>query len=187
MAYVALTCRWVICGVFLAAALTKVRNRASWEAFVSAVSELVPMGAAPLGALVVGVELAVAVLVALPATVTAGLLLATGTLVAFSIAIWSALRRGVAVACRCFGWSDAPVSQAHLVRNGVLIVLAVVGLVAGQAAGGAVLHPAGIAVGVAAALVLIVLVTTVDDLAWLLLRRGDAAEAHARVSPSGRA
>ena len=169
MEYVALACRWVICGVFLAAALSKVRNRGAWTAFLSAVSQLVPPAPSmPLGVLVVGVELAVAVLVALPPTVGAGLALAAGMLVVFSLAIWSALRRGVAVTCRCFGWSDAPVSRAHLWRNGALVAVAVTGLAARQAAAGVAPHPAGVAVSLAAALVLIVVVTFADDLAWLV-------------------
>jgi hypothetical protein len=179
MAYVALTCRWVVVGVFLVAALTKVRNRASRDAFLSAVAELVPAAApGPLGVLVIGIEFTVAVLVALPWTVIPGLVLAVGTLVAFGIAIWSALRRGVTVACRCFGWSDAPVTWAHLVRNGALVAVAVVGLVARHAAGGAAPHPAGITVSLAAAFVLVVMVTALDDLAWLL---------SSRTSSSGRA
>lgn len=178
MAYVALTCRWVVVGVFLVAALTKMRSRASRDAFLAAVAELVPAAAPrPLGVLVIGIEFAVAVLVALPWTVVPGLVLALGTLVAFSIAIWSALRRGVTVACRCFGWSDAPVTRAHLARNGSLVATAVVGLVARQAAGGAALHPAGIAVSLAAAFVLVVMVTSLDDLAWLVSRTSSSGRA----------
>jgi hypothetical protein len=188
MAYVELACRWVIVGVFLVAALTKVRSRASRDAFLSAVAALVPAAApGPLGVLVVGIELAVAVLVALPWTVIPGLALAAGTLIVFGIAVWSALRRGVTVPCRCFGWSDAPVSRTHLVRNGVLVAIAATGLVARQAAtavggaavaGAAAPHAAGVAVSLAAAFVLVVVVTSLDDLAWLFL---------GRTSPSGRA
>lgn len=168
MEYVALACRWAISGVFLAAAVSKIRSAPVREAFLSAVSALVPaVRSAPLGVFVVGVELAVAVLVALPWTTTVGLGLAVGTLIAFSIAILLGLRRGVSVACRCFGWSDAPVSQAHLVRNGALVGIALLGWVTHLAAAGAALHPGGVAVSLAATVVLIVAVTSVDDLAWL--------------------
>jgi hypothetical protein len=91
MEYVALACRCVIGTVFLVAAASKLRSRSSREAFLIAVSALAPGGrSAPLGFVVIGVELAAVVLIGLPATAVPGLALAAGTLVAFSTALWRA-------------------------------------------------------------------------------------------------
>ena len=171
MAYVALACRWAICGVFLAAALSKCRSRSSRAAFLSSLAALAPgVKAAPLGVLVIVVELAVALLVTLPATAAVGLGLAGAALVAFSVAIGSGLRRGVTVACRCFGWSAAPVSRVHLVRNGVLLAIVLAGALTARAAGAAAPHAAGLALSLAAALVVVVLILSSDDLAWVFSR-----------------
>lgn len=50
-------------------------------------------------------------------------------LLAFSALIVNALARGRRPPCACFGaWSAKPIGAGHLVRNGVLIVLAVVAM-----------------------------------------------------------
>jgi uncharacterized membrane protein YphA (DoxX/SURF4 family) len=50
-------------------------------------------------------------------------------LVAFTALIGLRLAEGKRPACACFGaWSATPIGPMHLVRNGVLIVLAVVAL-----------------------------------------------------------
>ncbi|WP_433371898.1 hypothetical protein [Streptosporangium sp. CA-115845] len=70
------------------------------------------------------------------------------------------------VSCACFGWSDAPVSRAHLVRNAVLMTVAVAGAVAHIGAG-ADLLPGGAVIAVAAAAVIVVGILFTDDLASL--------------------
>ena len=52
-------------------------------------------------------------------------------LVVFTVLIGVASSQGRHPPCACFGaWSAKPIGPGHLVRNGVLIVLGVVSLVA---------------------------------------------------------
>jgi hypothetical protein len=74
-------------------------------------------------------ESAVAVMVAVggPALVP-GFLLAAGLLVVFSVALVLALRRGVRVACNCFGPAERSLSPYDVVRNLLLIGCSLVGV-----------------------------------------------------------
>ena len=55
--------------------------------------------------------------------------LAIALLIAFSALLIARLREGRRPPCACFGaWSASPIGARHLVRNGVLTVLAVVAL-----------------------------------------------------------
>jgi hypothetical protein len=62
-----------------------------------------------------------------------GFVLAACMLVGFSAAIGVALKRGEQVACRCFGSSGPGVGPEHIVRNGILVGVAVVGALNGLA------------------------------------------------------
>ncbi|MEU8251407.1 MauE/DoxX family redox-associated membrane protein [Nonomuraea sp. NPDC048916] len=166
--YVALACRCLIGAVFLISAVSKVRDRSSREAFARTLSALVPaVGSVRLGYLVVAVELLIAIAVALPVTAVWGLGAAAGALMAFSAALWLALRRSVTVSCGCFGWSDTPVSRVHLVRNAVLVASALAGATTHVVAGDTTLLPGGVVVAVGAALVVFIGVVFTDDLASL--------------------
>jgi len=71
-----------------------------------------------------------AVLVVQVARVAAAVV-ALCVLVAFTALIVRRLAEGQHPPCACFGaWSAAPLSWSHVVRNAVLIVLAVVAIVA---------------------------------------------------------
>ena len=77
-------------------------------------------------------------------------LAAAGLLVAFTAAVAVRLARGQAVACGCFGeTSPEPVGADTLVRNGVLVVVAVAAVVTGGRPGGPVSAVAGAALGLA--------------------------------------
>ena len=57
---------------------------------------------------------------------------AVALLVAFTVVVARALVAGRRPVCACFGaWSQRPIGRATLVRNGVLLVLAVVAALAG--------------------------------------------------------
>lgn len=75
-------------------------------------------------------EAAVVVLLAVPATRTAGFVAAAALLAVLTAGIAVVLARGTTAPCRCFGASATPLSARHLVRNGVLVVVAVLGLAA---------------------------------------------------------
>lgn len=135
--------------VFGVAAVGKLAGRARLAEFAAS---LAPLGRSPVGWLPVAagtavVELAVAGLVAFPATSRLGLGLATAVLLVFCAAIARSMRAGRRVTCRCFGRAGAVLGRAHLVRNALLA--------AGTAAAAAVPPgPAlGLDTGAAAALV----------------------------------
>lgn len=134
MAYLILGCRLVVAGIFLVSLISKIRNRAQYREFVVATAALTGTRAPVTGrlaGLTVAAEGAVVLLTALPVTATAGLLLAVAVLGAFTYALVRVVRRNRVVTCRCFGSSAAPVGWPQVLRNVVLILVAVTGLVAG--------------------------------------------------------
>ena len=158
--------------VFLVSAISKIRSRTSWAAFLESTAALLPAGAAPVRPAawtVVTLEFAAAAL--LPWTPAFGLGLGAALLAAFAVATAKAVRRGHRAPCRCFGASSRPLDAGHVVRNGLLATLAAAGTagaLAGPADTGgdliATLHPAGIAVAAVAATMLATLVIFGDDI-----------------------
>lgn len=123
--------------VFAAAVLGKIRNAVSFRAFRHAVATLGRVPAARAGVLAAGIVFAEAATVPLlavpwpdgdrlPAVI--GLLTVIGLLASFTYAVARALRAGTRVACRCFGTSASPVGPPQLMRNVVLLVVAVTAL-----------------------------------------------------------
>ncbi|MEU6425970.1 MauE/DoxX family redox-associated membrane protein [Microbispora sp. NPDC046973] len=175
MAYLFAFCRLLTGIVFLMSAVSKLRGRAAYEEFTVATRALVRLPARPVAALVVGAEAAVAPLLAWRPTVLAGFCVALGLLVAFTVAIGVALRRGRRVPCRCFGASAVPVGPGHMARNAVLTVAAAAGAI--QAGTGAVhagtgvalagLGPAGLAAVALAAGAAAVLLSAIGEIAGL--------------------
>jgi hypothetical protein len=166
MGYAAFGCRALLAAVFAVAVASKLRGAA---AFVDATHRLLPARwadlARPLAAGTAGTELAVLALLVPPATVRWGCALAAAVLAAFTVAVWSALRRGERAPCRCLGATTAPLSRRHLARNGLLGAAALTGALV--PAGGAT--PAGSVLAVAVGLVVAVLVVRLDDLVELFL------------------
>jgi hypothetical protein len=76
------------------------------------------------------------------------------------------VRRKQSIPCRCFGASTTPLSLRHIVRNAVLIAIAVLGAVATIGSAAAQL-PVAIMAGVVGA-VLGMLVAAMDDLMALV-------------------
>jgi uncharacterized membrane protein YphA (DoxX/SURF4 family) len=73
--------------------------------------------------LAIGASLAAGAIRPIPA------LAAIVMLLAFSVLLVLRIREGRRPACACFGaWSERPIGPAHLARNAVLLVLAVVSL-----------------------------------------------------------
>ncbi|GAA2216076.1 methylamine utilization protein MauE [Nonomuraea monospora] len=172
MEYVALAARCALGIVFLAAVAGKVRGREAFEAFRRSVPALVPLprGRVPaaLPATVVAVETATVLLLTMEFTAPAGLGLAGAVLLAFSLGIRYALRSGSRAPCNCFSTSSAPLSRRHLVRNAVLIAVAVTGLAASSTQAGTQAHPAGAVLALAAGGLIALFAVFTDDLADLL-------------------
>lgn len=124
-------------------------------------------------------------LLAARVTEMAGLALAASLLTAFSVGIAVSARQGPPVPCRCFGPSETPFGYRHVVRNSLLIAVAVTGGLAATPGGSSELHPAAIVVAVAAACVA-ALVIRVDDLVDLFAGPPAAARV-GRRDPRARA
>ncbi|EOD65073.1 MauE/DoxX family redox-associated membrane protein [Amycolatopsis vancoresmycina] len=156
----------LIAVVFAASSVSKLRD---FRGFARSVPVLVPMPAGwvtPVSVVVVAAEAGSAVLVAVPATATAGFLLASALLLAFTVAIAASLRRGRPAPCRCFGVSETPVGPRHLVRNSVLLALTLLGALAP----GPLPPLAGAVVAFGAGVVVAVLVIAMDDIAVVFAR-----------------
>lgn len=125
MGALALGARIVLAVAFFVAAVAKLANR---QRVVAQMDDILGPRAAPTAAVVVPsveIGLAVALLFATESALPAWL--ATGVLLVFTaVLIWAQARR---VPCPCFGGgaSARPVGPAAIVRNGVLLGLAVVG------------------------------------------------------------
>ncbi len=177
MDYVTLAVRCLIGFTFGTAAISKLRGRTAHTEFVVATATLLSAllagrtprwsAARSLAAVVVGAELAIVVLLVFPATASLGFCLAAALLVAFCLAIASAIRGGVRAACHCFGASSAPVGRTHLVRNGLLLVASLAGWGLGTGGVGR-LEPVGVVVAAASGLVLAAALARLDDLVALL-------------------
>ena len=180
MVYAALICRTVVGLVFAVSAFSKLRNGTAYREFASWLAS-VPVPLARKRALppvLAGAEAATVVLVAVPATAVAGLVLAVLTLAALTAGTAVAVRRGARVTCQCFGPSRTELAPHHVVRNGFLLVLALAGLaVAGAfSAGAADLRPAAIGLSLWAAVALATFVVFLDDVVFLVGGdRGDRA------------
>lgn len=131
MWYVELSCRVLLGAVFVVAVAGKLRDV---TAFIDATRRLLPPRLAgqdrTLAFGVIGTELLVLALLAHPDTIRFGFSLAGAVLAAFSVAIAAALRRGEHTPCRCLGASTAPLGGRHVVRNGLLVAIALLGVLA---------------------------------------------------------
>ncbi|WP_244224336.1 MauE/DoxX family redox-associated membrane protein [Corallococcus sicarius] len=159
-------CRLLLAVVFALAAGSKARSRESFKDFTRTLGSFgVPkaLAGAPLAAAVVLAE-ALCVLLLLAAA-PAGYALALMLLGGFTLGLVRAWRGAAPVSCRCFGASATPVGPGHLVRNGLLLSVGVLGAL-GHQAGPAPLEAALLAgaVGGLAG----VFVTRWDDLVFLL-------------------
>lgn len=150
MSELAAAAAWLLGGVLAWAAVAKLRDPDGTAATFTQLGLPAP-GA--LGRLVPGAELATAaLLVAVPALgATAAVVLLSG----FTALLASVVRGGESVACGCFGSSAAePVTGRDLLRNAALLATAVLAL---ASPGGVPSLPAVLAVGAAAATVVMAL------------------------------
>lgn len=186
MVYAALICRTLVGLVFTVSAFSKLRNGTAYREFASWLASVpVPLARNRfLPPVLAGAEAATVVLVAVPATAAAGLVLAVLTMAALTAGTAVAVRRGARVTCQCFGPSRTELASHHVLRNGFLLVLAVVGLaVVGAFSADAVApRPAGIGLSLWTAVVLATFVVFLDDVVFLVGR--DSADRAKRVGLS---
>jgi len=168
--YLAMACRALLFGVFLCSLIGKLHSPAAYSSFVASAAELLGRprrGVAVVAAGTVIAEAAVTVLVLISVTAPIGLALAAALLVAFSVAVAMALRRGQRAPCRCFGASQTPLGLPHVARNTLLVVACLGGLVATTAMTDVSPRPAGVAMALAVAAVVLPFILRLDDLVAL--------------------
>lgn len=181
LSYVGLALRCFIGGTFAVAVLTKIFSKASATEFALAVNTFgrfrLRAVSRAVAVLVVVLE-AVTVALLVPAgTATSGFALACVLLVAFTIVVLAAIRRGVHQPCRCFGRTASDTGPANVVRNLTLLCGALAGLMITAVHGAATsgLDPLGIALAAIIGLTAAGLVIISEDLvgvfrtpSWLL-------------------
>ncbi|KAB2352446.1 MauE/DoxX family redox-associated membrane protein [Actinomadura rudentiformis] len=155
--YVLLGAQWSLATVFALAVITKVRSAAGFRAYRTTVRTLTKLSERTALGVAVGVlacEAGAVLLLALPVMPLAGLLLAAGLLLVFMGAVFRAVRKGVFAECGCFGDRSSVLSYPLLVRNALLLMVAMMGLAleSSAASGDVEALPAGIAVAVGLAL-----------------------------------
>jgi hypothetical protein len=165
MTYSALACRALIGLVFAVSAFTKLRSPGTFRDFASWLADLPGLpavGRAPAGIVLAAAEAAAVVLVALPWTWEAGLVLAAAVLAVLAGGVAAVARTGVNTSCRCFGTSSVPLGRRHAARNAVLCAAAAVGA---AGIGSRATRPAGVALSLGLAVVAAMFVVFFDDLA----------------------
>ncbi|MEV1171780.1 MauE/DoxX family redox-associated membrane protein [Nonomuraea sp. NPDC049784] len=133
MQYVDVASRLLLLTVFALALGSKISSRGAWSEFVASTRAMavvddakVPVAAAATAVAEAGV-IALAVLPFRWAG-SAAFVLAAGLLGCLTVAVTMVVRRGAAVPCRCFGASKTPLGVEHVVRNLILVVVALLGL-----------------------------------------------------------
>lgn len=127
MDFVSLICRLALAIIFLFAAAGKTITAKRWRSFVTATAALTDTGsrtAYVLSVTTLAAELAVCSLLLTTFDTPIGPITALLLLAALSAALTRAIVRDTSQPCHCFGSTDEPVGIRHLVRNGVLAVVA---------------------------------------------------------------
>lgn len=166
-----LTLRSILVAVFAVAAFSKLRSASSFRDFAES---LRPLGAARSAPAVVAGEVLVVVLL-LTRWALVGYLVAAGILLVFVTGIARSLRQDVPVSCRCFGGRGGRLGGRHVVRNLLLVVVAVAG--ASVTSGSLPASAGGAALAAGSGLLLSLLFIGWDELAFVagLDERGTAA------------
>ncbi|NUS07452.1 MAG: hypothetical protein HOV97_33370 [Nonomuraea sp.] len=133
MQYVDVACRLLLLTVFALALAGKVTSRTAWREFTGSVRAMKVVGddaAPPVAVATVAAEALVIVFAAtpLPWAGPVAYVLAAGLLACLTVAVVLVVRRGAAVPCRCFGASSTPMDLRHVVRNLILVAVALLGL-----------------------------------------------------------
>ncbi|MEV0195050.1 MauE/DoxX family redox-associated membrane protein [Nonomuraea sp. NPDC050691] len=162
--------RVLLAVVFFAAVVGKARSRQGFAEFRDSVAAIGPrwLPAGPAAVAVVAGEAAAVVLLAVPGTRLAGYALAAVLLIVFCAGIARAVLARQSVRCQCFGAGGGLLGPQHLVRNGLLVAVAVVGALAG----GAPTSAPAMLVALVTGAFLGLLTTRWEDVAFLLVPAG---------------
>ena len=163
-----LAIRVLLIALFVVSSLSKIAGKRAFARFSAWVSALpLPLGRqrpALIAAAFPAAEAAAVVLLAVPATVQAGLACSAVLLLVFAAGTTLIVRRNVRVPCMCFGSSETPMTAWHAIRDWLLCAAAAVG------AGLALPPPGGVPrvlTGIGTGLVAAMLVLFAEDLTVL--------------------
>ncbi|MEU6754238.1 MauE/DoxX family redox-associated membrane protein [Spirillospora sp. NPDC046719] len=180
MLYVSFACRLTLVAVMTLAAVAKLRSPGAFAASLGDFGFVPARLRRPLAVLVPAAELLIALLLAVPATVTAGFAAAALFCCGLTAVPVAVVARGKRVTCACFGAGSEPMGGWHIARNAVLLAAACLGAVVALSRGGGVPGDVpGIALAVFSAALLTTLTVFVDDIA-ALFRSPVAAGGHGR-------
>ena len=160
-AYVMAGCQATVAVTFARAAVTKVAGREAFGQFRRwlVVGVRVPRPVVrPVAVAAVAAEAATAVAMLVPAAVPAGFGAATLLLAVFTVAVAGMWRRRVGVPCRCCGAGRHPPGVTHLVRNTILLLVAMTGALLAATGHAAPPDAAGALAAVAGAAVALLLI-----------------------------
>ncbi|MFB8763523.1 MauE/DoxX family redox-associated membrane protein [Nocardiopsis alba] len=124
---VALAAQYALFLIFLAAWVGKIKGPGRFSGFATVISRLTgwsPPTARAVGVTVVSGEVLACLLLISPLTAVAGAVVALTLLTAFTGVAVKALWSGIRSECSCFGGSDSAIGYAMIVRNLLLIALA---------------------------------------------------------------
>jgi uncharacterized membrane protein YphA (DoxX/SURF4 family) len=126
MPYLVIGARAMLFVVFFASSTSKVRSRTAFADFADSLAGFGVRGGrlqALAAGIVITAEAATAVLVALPFTVTWGLIAGGLIMAVFTTQASIARRRGLRPVCNCFGSSRSTLGARHIMRNGLIITV----------------------------------------------------------------
>lgn len=159
------TLRLTLMLVLAVSAVAKLRDLQGFRHTLRELRLLPSPAVAPAAVLVPCAELTAMGLLALgERTLRPGFVLAATLLGLFTLVLASALARGVAAPCHCFGASSRPLNRFDLARNGALIAAAVLGAVMASSAPDPTPGLAEILVAAASASVLALFLIHLGDL-----------------------
>lgn len=160
--------------VFASASFSKLRARTNLLELARSLTAMGVLARPYAAAALAFAEAGVAVALVVPGFQLAGLWGAAALLTVLTAGTGWMLAHGVVSVCRCFGRSEAPMSARHLMRNAVLLSLALsAAILASESVSGRQISPALVVAGGVGA-VLGVLVVSLDDLVTLLAPLGTA-------------
>jgi hypothetical protein len=175
--YLSLALRVGLAFVFVAALIGKLSGRGAVIAFKGMLADIdvPPRLIGPAGIGILAAEFTVVALIPWERTGLVGSLIAVVLLALFSGTLARAVRRGSRARCRCFGSRSRRLGGIHIVRNVLLVIVAMVGAMATSLAGGQALHPIGVILSVALAAPGALIIVLWEDLAVVLrgLTRGE--------------
>ena len=120
--------RWALACVFLVSALAKLRDMPAFKETIVRF-KILPRSWTWLAALgIVLTELGISLCLLFEPSYLLGFALSAILLVSFNLVLRSVLNRGFRTTCNCFGSASEEVSKLSLLRNGVLIIMALGGI-----------------------------------------------------------